>query len=564
MVNTQAIEFQRELNAIYEVSKTLAMSLDVAKTFREALNYLSHAYDWRRAFVVLGEIEGGLHGLCAIGLTLEEQQRLHFQSGEGIVGRVYANGIQVMVPNVRNEPLFLNRTGGADQTPDTPIAMLVTPISADRRTVGVLAVDALNPDEHRSFSNDLRLLKMVATLMGQALLLHRSVSAAHDSLQGEVRRMSKALKPLHQIDQVVGLSKPMQEVFEQVHQVAPSRTTVLLRGESGTGKEVIARALHNLSPRKREAFVRVNCAALTESLLESELFGHEKGSFTGAQGQRKGRFELSHGGTLFLDEIGDISASFQAKLLRVLQEREFERVGGSTSVKVDVRLILATNRNLERMVQAGEFRADLYYRINVVSIQLPPLRQRREDIPAMAKLFLERFNKENSRNTQFSPAAMRVLTSCYWPGNVRELENCVERIATMTHGDVITNLAFPCQGEGCLTQVLHHIERVDAVSPQRITDIPVVEAPMPVSPAPAATSAAPAAPAFVEPTEVPESSSTEPASDNDGKPEGERERLIWAMERCGWVQAKAARLLKISPRQMGYALQKNGIEVRKF
>jgi len=559
MVNTQVFESQRELNAIYEVSKTLAMSLDVSKTFREALNYLSHAYDWRRAFVVLGETEGSLQGLCAVGLTKEEQQRLRFQSGEGIVGRVYANGIQVMVPNVHTEPLFLNRTGGADQTPDVPIAMLVTPISADRRTVGVLAVDCLNPGEAHSFSNDLRLLKMVATLMGQALLLHRSVSAAHDSLQDAVRRMSKALKPVHQIDQVVGVSKPMQQVFEQVHQVAPSRTTVLLRGESGTGKEVIARALHNLSPRKREAFVRVNCAALTESLLESELFGHEKGAFTGAQGQRKGRFELSHGGTLFLDEIGDISPSFQAKLLRVLQEREFERVGGTASVKVDVRLILATNRNLERMVQAGEFRADLYYRINVVSIQLPPLRQRREDIPAMANLFLERFNKENGRTTHFSPAAMRVLTSCYWPGNVRELENCVERTATMAHDDVIGNLAFPCQGNGCLTQVLHHIDRVDAVSPGRMIEIPVVEGPVPpravpepeVDDSPEAQAPAPAS----EPA---------PPADTDGKPEGERERLIWAMERCGWVQAKAARLLKISPRQMGYALQKNGIEVRKF
>ncbi|MCW2312694.1 nif-specific transcriptional activator NifA [Rhodoferax antarcticus] len=559
MVNTQVFESQRELNAIYEVSKTLAMSLDVSKTFREALNYLSHAYDWRRAFVVLGETEGSLQGLCAVGLTKEEQQRLRFQSGEGIVGRVYANGIQVMVPNVHTEPLFLNRTGGADQTPDVPIAMLVTPISADRRTVGVLAVDCLNPGEAHSFSNDLRLLKMVATLMGQALLLHRSVSAAHDSLQDAVRRMSKALKPVHQIDQVVGVSKPMQQVFEQVHQVAPSRTTVLLRGESGTGKEVIARALHNLSPRKREAFVRVNCAALTESLLESELFGHEKGAFTGAQGQRKGRFELSHGGTLFLDEIGDISPSFQAKLLRVLQEREFERVGGTASVKVDVRLILATNRNLERMVQAGEFRADLYYRINVVSIQLPPLRQRREDIPAMANLFLERFNKENGRTTHFSPAAMRVLTSCYWPGNVRELENCVERTATMAHDDVIGNLAFPCQGNGCLTQVLHHIDRVDAVSPGRMIEIPVVQGPVP-----------PRAVPEPELDDSPEAQAPAPASepappaDTDGKPEGERERLIWAMERCGWVQAKAARLLKISPRQMGYALQKNDIEVRKF
>ncbi|MDO8286839.1 MAG: nif-specific transcriptional activator NifA [Rhodoferax sp.] len=569
MVNTQAMESRRELNAIYEVSKTLATSLDVAKTFREALNYLLHAFDWRRAFVVLAEPEGRLRGLCAVGLTREEHQRLQFQSGEGIVGRVYASGIQVIVPDVSAEPLFLNRTGGADQSPGVAVAMLVTPIRADRRTLGVLAVDCLNPDQSRAFGNDLQLLKMVATLMGQALLLHRSVSAAHDVMQDEARRMHKALKPVKQIDQVVGISAPMQQVFAQVHQVAPARTTVLLRGESGTGKEVIARALHNLSPRKREAFVSVNCAALTESLLESELFGHEKGSFTGAQGLRKGRFEMSHGGTLFLDEIGDISASFQAKLLRVLQEREFERVGGTSVVKVDVRLILATNRNLERMVQAGEFRADLYYRINVVSIQLPPLRERRDDIPVMAQHFLDRFNLENSRATQFSPAAMRVLTSCYWPGNVRELENCVERTATMAHDSVITDLAFPCKENRCLTQVLHHIEREDAVKPGRLADIPIVEVPMAQPPASSPTPASASAaeddnsPADAAALTTPHDDPATAASD-DGKPEGERERLVWAMERCGWVQAKAARLLKISPRQMGYALQKNGIEVRKF
>ena len=565
MMNKQTLEARRELNAVYEVSKTLATSLDIAKTFREALNYLVQAFDWRRAFVVIGEPEGRLRGLCAVGLTREEQQRMMFQSGEGIVGRVYANGIQVMVPDVHAEPLFLNRTGGADQTPGVSVAMLVTPIRADRRTVGVLAVDCLNPDERRGFADDLQLLKMVATLMGQALLLNRSVSAAHDTLQDEVRRMHKVLKPGKQIDQVVGVSAPMQEVFEQVHQVAPARTTVLLRGESGTGKEVIARAIHNLSPRKRDAFVCVNCAALTESLLESELFGHEKGAFTGAQGQRKGRFEMAHGGTLFLDEIGDISAAFQAKLLRVLQEREFERVGGSSAVKVDVRLILATNRNLERMVESGEFRADLYYRINVVSIQLPPLRERREDIPAMARHFLERFNRENMRTVNFSPAAIRVLSGCYWPGNVRELENCVERTATMAHDNVITDLAFPCQKNRCLTQVLHHIERVDAVSPLRLADIPIAEIPM-APPRPEAGAASPPPPAEVAPAPAaPADVSGEAAArPDDGKPEGERERLVWAMERCGWVQAKAARLLKISPRQMGYALQKHDIEVRKF
>ncbi|MDO9483898.1 MAG: nif-specific transcriptional activator NifA [Hydrogenophaga sp.] len=548
---------RRELDAVYEVSKTLATSLDVHKTFREALNYLLHAFDWRRTFVVVAEPDGTLKGLCAVGLTQAEQQRLHFESGEGIVGRVFASGMPATVPDVRAEPLFLNRTGAADQSPGIPVAMLATPIRADHRTLGVVVVDCLNPEGRRVFADDLRLLRMVATLMGQALLLHRSVTAAAETLQNETRRMHKALGAQRaKIDRVVGVSAPMLNVFDQIEQVAPLRTTVLLRGESGTGKEVMARAIHNLSPRAKEPFVGVNCAALTESLLESELFGHEKGAFTGAQGQRKGRFEMAHGGTLFLDEIGDISASFQAKLLRVLQERSFERVGGGSAVKVDVRLILATNRNLERMVQAGEFRADLYYRINVVSIQLPPLRERREDIPAMAQHFLERFNRENAKTAQFSPEAMRVLTSCYWPGNVRELENCVERTATMAHNDVISDLAFPCRDNRCLTQVLHHIEREDAVRPSRLAEIPIQERPMGPAVADPGLPPAPPAPA-------PEAVTAPPLA-VDGKPDGEAERLVWAMERSGWVQAKAARLLKISPRQMGYALQKHGIEVRKF
>ena len=563
MVNTQAIEARRELVAIYEVSKTLATSLDIAKTFREALNYLVNVFDWRRAFVLLAEPGATLRGLCAVGLSREEQERLIYRAGEGIVGRVFANGIQLMVPDVLAEPLFLNRVGGADQMPGVPVALLVTPISAERRTVGLLVVDCYNPDEGRKFTGDLHLLKMVATLMGQALLLHHSVSDAHVNLQDEVRRMRKVLhKPSQQLDHVVGVSAPMLAVFDQVHRVAPARTTVLLRGESGTGKEVIAQAVHTLSPRKNAPFIRVNCAALTETLLESELFGHEKGAFTGAQGLRKGRFEMAHGGTLFLDEIGDISSAFQAKLLRVLQEREFERVGGSSAVKVDVRLIMATNRNLERMVKDGDFRADLYYRINVVSIQLPPLRERREDIPAMAKHFLDKFNTENARDTQISPAAMRILSSCYWPGNVRELENCIERTATMAQGDVITHFDFPCQGNHCLTQVLHHIDRVDAVTPVRLGDIPITEVPM--MPAGAMPVSAPAALEDEGLDEVALASGETALPEGDGKPEGERERLIWAMERCGWVQAKAARLLKISPRQMGYALQKNGIEVRKF
>jgi len=544
-----------ELMTMYQVSKILGSSLDIHKTFREALNVMVSMMGWRRSAVVLNTDDGVLCGLCAVGLSREEARRLEFAVGEGIVGRVFASGMPMVVPDITQEPLFLNRTGAADERSDAPIAYIVTPIKADRRTLGVLTMDRVVSERSPVFDEDSRLLSMVASLMGQNLLLHRSVQAEHERFTDESRRLAKALKPTYKLDTAIGQSSRMQEVFSEVHQVAPSRTTVLLRGESGTGKEVIARAIHNLSPRHDQPFIRVNCAALTESLLESELFGHEKGAFTGAVGMRKGRFEMAHGGTLFLDEIGDISASFQAKLLRVLQEKEFERVGGTQPIRVDVRLILATNRSLEKMVAAGEFRADLYYRINVVSIFLPPLRDRREDIPLMVEHFINRFNRENGRKVRVGAKAMKVLTSCYWPGNVRELENCVERTATMALNDELSDLSFPCHDNRCLTQVLHHIEREDAVRPAagRSVSIPIAEVP-----------GRPREAHGLADGDVAVVGGQGATVGHDDKPHGERERLIWAMERCGWVQAKAARLLNITPRQMGYALQKHSIEVRKF
>ncbi|CAH0350308.1 nif-specific transcriptional activator NifA [Aquabacterium sp. CECT 9606] len=555
MVTTHHERASIELLTVYQVSKILGSSLDIFKTFREALNVMVSMMGWRRAIVNLQTEDGSLQGMCAVGLSREESAKLVFAVGEGIVGRVFASGLPMVVPDIQAEPLFLNRSGAADQSPNDPIAYIATPIKADRRTLGVLTMDRLVTDRSGVFDEDLRLLSMVATLMGQNLLLHRSVSAEQGRLYEESRRLSKAIKPVYKLETAIGGSPRMQEVFAEVHQAAPTKTTVLLRGESGTGKEVVARAVHNLSPRKDEPFVRVNCAALTESLLESELFGHEKGAFTGAMNTRKGRFEMAHGGTLFLDEIGDISAGFQAKLLRVLQEREFERVGGTTSIRVDVRMVLATNRNLEKMVAAGEFRADLYYRINVVSIFLPPLRERREDIPLMVEHFLARFNRENNRKVKVTPRAMKVLSSCYWPGNVRELENCVERTATMAQNEDLTDLSFPCHDNRCLTQVLHHVDREDAVKPGRPIGIPITEVPL--------RPAMPAKPADHHEGDD-DHSLAATSSSSDDKPDGERERLIWAMEKCGWVQAKAARLLNITPRQMGYALQKHDIEVRKF
>jgi len=334
----------------------------------------------------------------------------------------------------------------------------------------------------------------------------------------------------------------MHEVFGEVDQAARGNSTIMLRGESGTGKELIARAIHFASRRKDGPFIKVNCAALSDSLIESELFGHEKGSFTGALRDHKGRFEQADGGTLFLDEIGDVSPSFQAKLLRVLQEREFERVGGTQTIRVDVRLICATNRDLEEMVSKAQFRADLYYRINVVAIFLPPLRERREDIPELVWHFLNKFNTANGRDLTISPEAMEVLKSCAWPGNVRELENCVERTALMARCSTIANLDVPCQRNQCLSTLLWRA-RIKPI------DIPVVTSPT--------------SPAAAFPLGATNDDAGVAAADS-GQAETQRERLVKAMEKAGWVQAKAARMLNLTPRQMGYALKKHGIEVRRF
>jgi Nif-specific regulatory protein len=537
-----------ELITVYEISRILGASLDLQRSFRAALNVLTAHIELPRAMIVLPDDDEHLLRVhSAVGLNREQSQRGVWHAFSAREGRM--------------------------------MAFLVVPIKTEAAVLGVLA--AQRPVEGMArLSDDQRILKMVAGLMAQTLVLARAVNSEHQRLQRETTRLQKALAPeprgRYALDNVVGVSRAMQQVFAEVHQAAPSRATVLLRGESGTGKEAIARAIHYLSPRKDAPFIKVNCAALTESLLESELFGHERGAFTGAAGDRKGRFEQAHTGSLFLDEVGDISPAFQAKLLRVLQEREFERVGGNRSIKVDVRLICATNRDLEKMVKRGEYRADLYYRINVVSISLPALRERREDIPPLVAHFVDRYNKENHRKLKVASDAMEVITHCYWPGNVRELENCIERTATMVQGEVIHAIAFPCRHNRCLTQTLHHVDKEDAVAPIRMPvslRIPVRESPRP-GPEAARPADADAGDAWDEDEPAPhgevlrigptEHLTGTPRRFGNEPPEGERERLIWAMEQCAWVQAKAARLLRITPRQLGYALRKYNIEVHKL
>jgi DNA-binding NtrC family response regulator len=263
-------------------------------------------------------------------------------------------------------------------------------------------------------------------------------------LRREARQLRQQLKCKLAPGNIVGASPPMQRVFEIVDQVAPSKATVLISGESGTGKELVANALHQRSPRANGPFIKLHCAALAESLLESELFGHERGSFTGAMARKDGRFQLADGGTLFLDEIGEISPSIQVKLLRFLQEHEFERVGGTQTIRVDVRVIAATNRNLPEEVAKGRFREDLFYRLNVVALEMPPLRDRRTDIAALAKFFLDRYAKDNGKAIEaFAPETLELLAAYDWPGNVRELENAIERAVVLATGSVLEARHLP-------------------------------------------------------------------------------------------------------------------------
>jgi len=296
-------------------------------------------------------------------------------------------------------------------------------------------------------------------MISQSLRLAQMVEQEKAQLVDENAHLKRELQQKYDFRNIIGTSKEMREVYEQVAQVAHTNTTVLIRGESGTGKELVAHAIHYNSPRAAKPFVKVNCAALPESLIEAELFGHEKGAFTGAIARKRGRFELAEGGTLFLDEIGDLSPAMQVKLLRVLQEREFERVGGTETIKVNVRLIAATNVDLESAVSDGRFRSDLYYRLNVFSIYLPPLRERKTDILLLADHFLEKYARQSGKRIKrISTPAIDMLMSYHWPGNVRELENAVERATLVCDGNVIHGFHMPpslqtAEGSGTVTKV---------------------------------------------------------------------------------------------------------------
>jgi Nif-specific regulatory protein len=398
----------------------------------------------RGLLVLLDESTGKLRTEAAHGFTAEEMERGKFALGEGITGSVVATGKTRIVADVRQDPDFLNRTGRLNAVAsDMPVSFLCVPVRVESRIAGALAVDKpfISDEQLRS---DAQFLEIVAAFLAQGIQLHRIVSHAKEELLEENASLRAQVRDKYRFENIIGDSPAMHEVFGTVGQVASSRATVLLLGETGTGKEMIAKAIHYNSPRREKAFVRVNCGAMTSTLLESELFGHVKGSFTGAIRDKVGRFEAADGGTIFLDEIGTLEPQLQVKLLRVLQEREFERVGDNATTKVDVRVIAATNVDLQEAVARNQFREDLYYRLNVVTIYLPPLRNRREDVPRLIDFFLDKYNAVNSRQLKrISRDMLNVLLRYPWPGNVRELENAIERAVVLSRGDDFTEDLLP-------------------------------------------------------------------------------------------------------------------------
>lgn len=499
-----------QLSVLSAISGIIDKALDLEHSLQDILRILAEKLSMKRAAITLMDRSTDKLAIrVSQGLSAEEKSRGVYDLDEGVTGRIFRTAKPYVVPDIRKEPLFLDKTGSRKIERDR-ISFIGVPIILHGQAIGVLNVDRLFGDEVSS-EEDVAFLTVVATLIAQFMSLNQKYEAKVEDLKREnvslKSKLSRETRGLY----IVGKSLAMQDVQRQIEKVAPTKATVLLLGESGTGKTLIGRIIHELSDRKDYPFIKVNCASIPENLLESELFGYEKGAFTGADATKPGRFEEANKGTIFLDEIGELPLGLQAKLLRVLQDREFERLGSNKTRQVDVRILAATNKDLASLAEDGSFRPDLYYRLNVFPLQTPPLRDRKEDIPSLLIHFLNKVSKEYARNLHFSTEALTILSRYDWPGNVREMENLVERLVILAESERIdADLIRP---------YLTLFSREDT----------------PGEPAPTVESA-------------PSLQSLE------------RSVIIDALRRCGGIQHKAARELGITPRQMGYRVKKFNLE----
>ncbi len=433
-----------EVTLLYEISETLNEHLELKKALYKVLDLLSSRLDMVRGTVtILNPVRNEINIEVAHGISKSAMERVKYKLGEGITGRVIQTGKAVSIPKISEEPHFLNRTATRKLKLDNELSFICVPLKKGNEVIGALSVDRPYEEDFPLHEGE-KLLSVIATMIARHAINLENIRLEKEQLRKENARLRTELENKYRFTNIVGNSNKMREVFQMISQVSRSNATVLIRGESGTGKELVANSIHYNSLRAKGPFVKVNCAALPANLIESELFGHEKGSFTGAINKKLGKFELADKGTLFLDEIGSIGLDVQVRLLRVLQEREFERVGGHKTIKADVRIIAATNKNLEEAVEEESFRGDLYYRLNVFPIYLPPLRERKTDILLLADHFLEKYVRENDKDIRrFSTPAIDMLMDYHWPGNVRELENCIERGVLLCEEGVVHSYHLP-------------------------------------------------------------------------------------------------------------------------
>jgi len=457
-----------KVKVLVDISEALSSSLQLEKSLNSILKILSDSLEMKRGTITLVDpVTNELRIEVAQGLTREEKERGRYKIGEGVPGRVVETGQPMVVPDIEAEPLFLDRTQARKNLHEREFAFLCVPVKVGNKIIGALSVDHLFKGGI-SYEEDIKLLTIIASMVGQAVIIRDLAESEKQAVVSENVQLRQQLKGKFKFGNVVYSSPLMETVLEGARQVAQSNATVLLTGESGTGKELVASAIHYSSPRSERPLIKVACAALPENLIESELFGYERGAFTGAIERKPGRFELANGGTLFLDEIGDLTIPTQIKLLRVLQEKEFERLGGTQSIKADVRVICATHRDLKQMVKEGKFREDLFYRINVFPIHLPPLRERKEDIPLLVAHFTHKYNRESKKQIDgVNRAALDLLMEYDWPGNVRELENTIEYAVVLCQKDLISPKDLPAN----LSQRAIEIKAEGATLPQIVESI---------------------------------------------------------------------------------------------
>ncbi|HBT03627.1 MAG: Transcriptional regulator, NifA, Fis Family [Thermodesulfobacterium sp. 37_54] len=498
----------QELFTLFKVSKVLSSSLNVLENLKNALQILAEdLYLTRGTVTLLDPAVNELKIAVAYGLTEEQIRRGRYKIGEGIVGKVFESGQPMIVPNIGEEPMFLNKTGA--RVEKDKISFLCVPIKLGDEIFGVLSVDRIF-DVNTDFAEDLRVLEILATLFAQIIKIYNLLYEEKKKREF----FEKEVKKKYQFYNLVYSSEQMRQIIKICEKISSTKAPVLIQGESGTGKELIAKAIHFNSDRADKPFIAINCAAIPENLLEAELFGYEKGAFTGAFTSKPGKFELANGGTLFLDEIGDLPLSLQAKLLRVLQEHTFERLGGTKSIKVDFRLISATHKNLKELISQGKFREDLYFRINVVNIYIPPLRERKEDIVVLIEHFLNQLNQKYQKSVKISKEVLKIFLEYPWPGNVRELENTLESMVILSDDELITPEHLPEVFKSC--QISQPKSDVQESSLQAINLKQQIE-------------------------------------------EEEKQRIISALKACKFNQTQAAKLLGMTRRQLNYRLHKYGI-----